>query len=306
MTQILKYIEENGTVEGAPVLRELHYPVFDTSFKPEKGTRSIHWQGHVKMMAAAQPFLSGAISKTINMPEESTPWDITQAYLLSWELGLKSVAIYRDGSKKNQVLVTKKDEKKEENPALPPVAIEAVDLNAPPKAVRHKLQDERNAITHKFSIAGHEGYVTVGLYPNGQPGELFVTMSKEGSTISGLMDSMALAVSVGLQHGVPLKTFIDKLAHTRFEPSGWTGNPKIGMAHSIMDYIFRWLDLRFQTPQQQPLFAESIPDSPVTEKVSSFAPPSSDAPLCRNCGSIMTRNGSCFKCGNCGGTSGCS
>src|SRR5579862_285410 len=254
---IVSYIDATGTIEGAPHVNDDHLAVFDCSFKPAKGTRSIHYTGHLRMMAAAQPFISGAISKTVNLPENATIDDISDAYLQAWKLGLKAVAIYRDGCKKSQPLSaagtkTAQSEKSSVTP-VPPV-VEEENLNAPPRAVRHKLQEERASITHKFKVGGHEGYITVGLYPDGTPGELFITMAKEGSTVSGLMDSFACAVSIALQHGVPLKLYCDKFAHTRFEPSGWSGNPDIGYAKSIMDYIFRWLDLRFSTGQQQMLF----------------------------------------------------
>ncbi len=253
---IVSYIDATGTIEGAPSVKEEHLPIFDCSFKPSKGTRCIHYLGHVRMMAAAQPFISGAISKTINMPENATVEDITEAYIQAWKLGLKAVAIYRDGSKKAQPLssmgsATAKSKKGDALAA--PVEVED-EAAAPPRAMRHRLPDERLSITHKFSVGGHEGYLTVGLYKDGMPGELFITMAKEGSTVSGLMDSFACATSLALQHGVPLKLMCEKFAHTRFEPSGWSHNQDIGYAKSIMDYIFRWLQLRFLTGQQQALF----------------------------------------------------
>ncbi len=315
---IVSYIDATGTIEGAPGIKPEHLAVFDCSFKPSKGTRSIHYMGHVKMMAATQPFLSGAISKTVNLPHDCTIDDIAEAYLESWRQGLKAVAIYRDGSKGAQplnvsdgkgakairgaaadetliaavdrvlaalgsgkpatdadvkTLEAKLSEKIEVSArqvldatnaftaALGSIALgvspsaQGQDQNAPPKAVRHRLPEERASLTHKFGIAGHEGYITVGLYPNGQPGEIFIKMAKEGSTVSGLMDSFATAVSLSLQHGVPLKVLCEKFAHSRFEPSGWTGNEQIGYAKSIMDYIFRWLQLRFLSGQQLSLFA---------------------------------------------------
>ena len=324
---IVSYIDSTGTIEGAPGIKPEHLAVFDCSFKPSKGTRSIHSSGHIKMMAAAQPFLSGAISKTVNLPHDATLDDIIQAYTEAWRLGLKAVAIYRDGSKGAQPLnVSDGNKAKVIKNALgaetgADVAVSAaanrvltamaqgdttsigddlrvledkvsarleVTANAvvtaanafsasianavtlgqaaaaqredqdatqgPPRAVRHRLPEERPSLTHKFSIAGHEGYITVGLYPNGQPGEIFIKMAKEGSTVSGLMDSFATAVSLSLQHGVPLKVLCEKFAHTRFEPSGWTGNEHIGFAKSIMDYIFRWLQLRFLSGHQLSLF----------------------------------------------------
>ena len=254
---IVSYVDATGTIEGAPHVKDEHLSVFDCSFKPSKGTRSIAYMGHLKMMAAAQPFISGAISKTVNLPSAATVDDVSEAYIQAWKLGLKAVAIYRDGCKQAQPLSaagsktanSTKDDAARNAAAL--TLAEDDNLDAPPRAVRHKLKEERMSITHKFNIGGHEGYLIVGLYPDGEPGEIFIKMAKEGSTVSGLMDSFALAVSVALQHGVPLKMFCEKFAHTRFEPSGWSSNPDIGFAKSIMDYIFRWLQLRFMTGQQQ-------------------------------------------------------
>jgi ribonucleoside-diphosphate reductase alpha chain len=252
---IVSYIDATGTIEGAPAVKDEHLPIFDCSFKPSKGTRTIHYLGHVRMMAAAQPFISGAISKTINMPESATVEEISEAYIQAWKLGLKAVAIYRDGSKKAQPLSSMGSATAKSQKGDAVAAAEVVDESAaPPRAVRHRLPDERLSITHKFNVGGHEGYLTVGLYKDGVPGEIFITMAKEGSTVSGLMDSFACAVSIGLQHGVPLKLLCEKFAHSRFEPSGWSHNPDIGYAKSIMDYIFRWLQLRFLTGQQQALF----------------------------------------------------
>src|ERR1035437_8377212 len=311
--ELIEYIDKNGSLEGS-TLQAKHLPVFDTSFKPEKGSRCIHYLGHIKMMAAVQPFLSGAISKTVNMPSDATVEDIAEAYLQAWKMGVKAVAIYRDGSKTNQVLTTKKDKGKTEPgtagdilAGLPAVAAVLDDLNAPPHAVRHRLPDTRPAVTHKFSIAGHEGYLTVGLYKNGQPGAIFVAMAKEGSTLSGLMDSFALVFSLSLQHGVPLTTLCSKLAHTGFDPSGWTGNADLGYAKSIMDYLARWLELQFLKSKKGVLFETKPAPAPV-----SAAPPtstglaSSDSPACPDCGSLTVRNGSCFKCMECGSTTGCS
>ena len=337
---IVSYIDATGTIEGAPHVKDDHLAVFDCSFKPAKGTRSIHYMGHLRMMAATQPFISGAISKTVNLPENATVEDIMEAYLQAWKLGLKAVAVYRDGCKKSQPLSAAGTKTAEAggrtNASAVTQVVEEEDLNAPPRASRHKLQEERMSVTHKFKVGDHEGYITVGLYPNGDPGELFVKMAKEGSTVSGLMDSFALAVSLALQYGVPLKTFCEKFAHTRFEPSGWSGNPDIGYAKSIMDYIFRWLQLRFLTGQQQMLFENLRPklsgstqleagdlngsSSPLPEagnrkpgagSVHAADALSSivdlgDAPSCSFCGSIMTRNGSCYRCMSCGSTSGCS
>jgi ribonucleoside-diphosphate reductase alpha chain len=337
---IVSYIDATGTIEGAPNIKDEHLAVFDCSFKPAKGTRSIAYMGHLRMMAATQPFISGAISKTVNLPNGATIEDIMETYLQAWKLGIKAVAIYRDGCKQSQPLSaagskTASSDARGAADALVRQAQEE-DLNAPPRAMRHKLQEERASITHKFKVGDHEGYITVGLYPNGDPGELFVKMAKEGSTVSGLMDSFALAVSLALQYGVPLKTFCEKFAHTRFEPSGWSGNPDIGYAKSIMDYIFRWLQMRFLTGQQQMLFENLRPKSPVTSgqlpengEINGTTPLNTDnrplptgsihaadalagiidlgdAPTCSFCGSIMTRNGSCYRCGSCGSTSGCS
>jgi ribonucleoside-diphosphate reductase alpha chain len=304
--QIVSHIDATGTIEGAPHLKPEHLAVFDCSFRPQNGVRSIHYMGHVKMMAAVQPFISGAISKTINMPEESTAAEIQNAYMESWKLGLKSVAIYRDNSKSMQPLSSSSG-KSEKAAAPAPAPVEKVVF----RPVRRKLPDERRSITHKFSIGGHEGYITVGMYDDGAPGEIFITMAKEGSTISGLMDAFATAISFNLQYGVPFKFLVDKFAHVRFEPSGWTGNQQIPYAKSIMDYIFRWLGAKFLGPEYAVTEAgESTgtlrPTETSPQQELAFTPPVTDAPLCSECGSIMTRNGSCYKCGNCGGTSGCS
>jgi ribonucleoside-diphosphate reductase alpha chain len=337
---IVSYIDATGTIEGAPGIKPEHLAVFDCSFKPAKGTRSIHYMGHIKMMAAAQPFLSGAISKTVNLPNEAGIEEVAEAYAESWRQGIKAVAIYRDGSKGTQPLNTSMDEKKKEPsaldlagtrvlaqlsagqaaseadvkaleakigeklevtaksvvaaaaafqrsleeiakadaiPTLPPAPqAPAQDLNGPPKAVRHRLPEERASITHKFGIAGHEGYITVGLYPTGQPGEIFIKMAKEGSTVSGLMDSFATSISLALQHGVPLRVLCEKFAHLRFEPSGWTQNEHIGFAKSLMDYIFRWLNLRFLSGEQLTLFAglaSPAPQLPSTPSILQDAEP---------------------------------
>ena len=353
---IVSYIDATGTIEGAPGLREEHLPVFDCSFRPSKGTRAIHYMGHIKMMAATQPFISGAISKTVNLPNDATVEEIAEAYIESWRQGLKAVAIYRDGSKGAQPLNVSDGNKAKaatgsqllassQQPAASSQQLvpEVQDQNGPPKALRHRLPEERASLTHKFSIAGHEGYITVGLYPNGQPGEIFIKMAKEGSTVSGLMDAFATSVSLALQHGVPLKVLCEKFAHTRFEPSGWSGNGKIGFAKSITDYIFRWLHFRFVEPEQGDLFEGMLKRNGVST-VDAGAPPAGepvaqppsavtlspaassqqraasqhpadalrdivdlgDAPSCHVCGSIMTRNGSCYRCMSCGSTSGCS
>jgi ribonucleoside-diphosphate reductase alpha chain len=306
--KIVSHIDATGTIEGAGELKPEHLPVFDCSFRPQNGTRFIHHMGHLRMMAAVQPFISGAISKTINMPEEATVEDIMDAYIESWRLGLKAVAIYRDGSKRVQPLSsgTGKSIKTAPAPAAAPPITEKVVY----RPIRRKLPDERRSITHKFSIGGHEGYITVGLYEDGSPGELFITMAKEGSTISGLMDSFATAISYSLQYGVPLKFFVDKFSHVRFEPSGWTGNKDVPYAKSIMDYIFRWLGAKFLGPEHAVTEAGEAPKlrptEPEPQQSLPFGPVMEDAPLCSECGGLMTRNGSCYKCENCGGTSGCS
>jgi ribonucleoside-diphosphate reductase alpha chain len=411
--RILDHINEQETIEGAPDLKPEHLPVFDCAFKPVHGHRSIHYMGHVRMMSAVQPFISGAISKTVNMPEAATAEEIEQVYLEGWKLGLKAIAIYRDNSKRSQPLSTgkKKDEGSAEQQALikelqEQLAITQVEAGKPH---RRRLPAERTAVTHKFDIAGHEGYITVGLYPDGQPGEIFLKMAKEGSTVSGLMDSFATTVSVALQYGVPLRDLVNKFAHVRFEPSGFTGNSEIPIAKSIVDYIFRWLGSRFLTDDDKGTLGlidrSQIVDSPAglapsgpvdlaarTDAVTGSAdasggqtstdadpadvPPTkasgddpsatavaaqelaprvekvelgylatvgasnghanghtngnapkpangggitlnmggtkvafatqADAPSCADCGSIMVRNGSCYKCLNCGSTSGCS
>ena len=237
---IEKHISEKDTIEGAPYLKTEHLPVFDCAFTPANGTRSIRWQAHVEMMAAAQPFLSGAISKTVNMPKDSTVEDIAEAYFWGWELGLKAIAIYRDGSKQSQPLSTKSEGKKAEEAAAAKIVEKVVY-----KPRRERLPDTRNSVTHKFSIAGHEGYISVGLYPDGRPGEVFITMAKEGSTVGGLMDSFGTSTSIALQYGVPLEVLVNKFSHTRFEPMGHTTNPDIRIAKSLVDYIFRWLGLTF-------------------------------------------------------------
>lgn len=307
-SQILDYLDKNDTVEGAPELRAEHLPVFDCAFKALKGTRSIHYMGHIRMMGAVQPFISGAISKTVNMPQDVSVQDIFDAYVEAWKLGVKAVAIYRDGSKRTQPLNTASESKKAETAA-------AEAPTAGPR--RRRLPNERHALTHRFSIGGHKGYVTVGTYEDGSPGEIFITMAKEGSVISGLMDAFATSVSLALQYGVPLQVLVDKLSHTRFEPSGYTGNKEIPFAKSIMDYIFRWLALRFLSAEEaqavhtavnatEPAAAQTPVADEVQPKALSFVN-SADAPPCMGCGSAsMVRNGACYKCLNCGATSGCS
>jgi ribonucleoside-diphosphate reductase alpha chain len=316
--EIVEYIDENETIEGAPHIKDRDLPVFDCAFKPARGVRSIHYMGHVRMMGAVQPFLSGAISKTVNVPKEATVEEIQQAYIDSWRMGAKAVSIYRDGSKRTQPLNTSKDKEK----------VAAAAAVAGP--TRRRLPDERHAITHKFDIAGHEGYITVGLFEDGTPGELFLVMAKEGSTISGFADAFAQAISYALQYGVPLQDLVDKFSHVRFEPSGMTKNPDVRFAKSIVDYIFRWMAAKFLSPEAQfragvnnreetatppeqlPLDVAAAAGASATAviasaKTSSFAAMQNqeDAPPCSTCGSIMVRSGSCYKCANCGTTSGC-
>ena len=324
IADIVEYIDVNETIEGAPHLQEKHLAVFDCAFKAAKGQRSIHYMGHIKMMGATQPFISGAISKTVNVPKEATVDEIMQAYIESWKLGAKAISIYRDGSKRTQPLNTSKDAKASD--AVQATVAAAVAAQSRP--VRRRLPDERRAITHKFDIAGHEGYVTVGLFEDGQPGELFLVMAKEGSTISGFADAFAQAISYALQYGVPLQVLVDKFSHTRFEPSGMTKNAEVRFAKSIVDYIFRWMATKFLSPEAQwdagvnipdphdhPAVADDAPVAPVSPapdrstKGAGFAGAAiqsqEDAPPCSTCGSIMIRSGSCYKCANCGTTSGC-
>jgi ribonucleoside-diphosphate reductase alpha chain len=332
---IVEYIDEHETIEGAPYLQDAHLSVFDCAFKPANGSRTIHHLGHLRMMGAVQPFISGAISKTINMPNDATVEDITQAYIEAWRLGLKAVAVYRDGCKLVQPLGTQKQSHQAARQANQAVA------PAEPQPVRRHLPEDRSAICHKFEIAGHEGYIHIGFYEDGTPGEMFIRMAKEGSTISGLMDTIATLTSVSLQYGVPLEALVSKFSHVRFEPSGFTRNPDIPFAKSLTDYIFRFLGTRFLSTEQkqgaglaemesESLQTEAHPPQPVAsvQRVAQTAPPAidgrirptpldttytrptwqtqADAPSCADCGSIMIRNGSCYKCLDCGSTSGCS
>jgi ribonucleoside-diphosphate reductase alpha chain len=316
---IIGFIDEHETIEGAPHLKDKDLPVFDCAFKATRGTRSIHYMGHIKMIGAVQPFISGAISKTVNVPKGATVAEIEQAYIDAWRLGAKAVSIYRDGSKRTQPLNTSRDKQPATTEASPTVL---------PR--RRRLPDERRSITHKFDIAGHEGYITVGLYEEGQPGELFLTMAKEGSTISGFADAFAQAISYALQYGVPLQDLVDKFSHVRFEPAGMTKNPDVRFAKSIVDYIFRWMAAKFlsaeaqyragvnvtevTTPEQLLLDVASAARAGQPGGVTAKTPAPStfaaiqnqeDAPPCSTCGSIMVRSGACYKCGNCGTTSGC-
>jgi ribonucleoside-diphosphate reductase alpha chain len=329
-SEIVSYIDKTGKIEGAPHFKEEHLAVFDCSLTPLGGGRSITWTGHVGMMAAAQPFLSGAISKTINMPEESTIEDVMNAYIQSWKLGLKAVAVYRDNSKRSQPLNAggQDDKKKNEAAAAVAAALEPMQRELFPRAAREKMPYERASLTHKFSVSGHEGYITVGMYEDGRPGEIFIKMSKEGSTLSGVMDGLALTISLGLQYGVPLKVFVDKLVNTRFEPSGITANANIRFVSSVLDYIARWLGSKFISTDYLKLNGEqaaaaplAAPGAPAMAKTSLDAmqtqlaalrgpvSPSNaheGAPTCSECGMLMVPNGACYKCENCGSTSGCS
>jgi len=323
---IINHIDQHETIEGAPELKNAHLPVFDCAFKAAKGQRSIQYMGHIKMMGATQPFISGAISKTVNVPKDATVDDIMQAYVQSWKIGAKAISIYRDGSKRTQPLNTSKSSPSDT------VSQAAAALVTQP--IRRKLPDERHALTHKFDIQGHEGYITVGLFEDGQPGEIFLVMAKEGSTISGFADAFAQAISYALQYGVPLASLVDKFSHVRFEPSGMTRNPEIRFAKSIVDYIFRWLASKFLSPEAQfhagvngrdldeikaasasapaatasaaaPAASAPAPVTAATATPFSTIQNQEDAPPCSTCGSIMIRSGACYKCMNCGNTSGC-
>ena len=321
VSEIISYIDEHDTIEGAPHIRIEHLPVFDCAFKPAHGQRSIHYQGHLKMIGATQPFISGAISKTINVPADATVEDIEQAYIDAWRLGTKAVSIYRDGSKRTQPLNTTRGDASTDTAA------------EPARPVRRRLPDERRAITHKFDIAGHEGYVTVGLFDDGTPGEIFLVMAKEGSTISGFADAFAQAISYSLQYGVPLQALVDKFSHARFEPAGLTKNPDVRVAKSIVDYVFRWLATKFLSSEAQFHAGVNLPPpgetnghdagqqlklrdaaeqdaagrqaGEATGAVPFAIQNDQDAPPCATCGAIMIRSGACYKCVNCGATSGC-
>ncbi len=333
VSEIVGYIDEHETIEGAPHLTADHLSVFDCAFKPASGQRSIHYAGHIKMIGATQPFISGAISKTINVPQDADIEQVEQAYVDAWRLGTKAVSIYRDGSKRTQPLNTSNTQ----SVSAP------ISSSGQSQPVRRKLPDERDAITHKFDIGGHEGYITVGLFEDGSPGEIFLVMAKEGSTISGFADAFAQAVSYALQYGVPLQVLVDKFSHARFEPSGMTKNPSVRVAKSIVDYVFRWMATKFLSPEAQfragvnlkeetdsnsaeveqmtlkndesvravgrevvPGVAQSNDSGSDQEESASYSIQNDqDAPPCSTCGAIMIRNGACYKCVNCGATSGC-
>ena len=325
---VIDHVEATGTIEGAPHLSDDDLAVFDCAFKPKNGERSIAPSGHIRMIGAAQPFISGAISKTINMPTATTVEEIEAAYIDAWKLGAKSVSIYRDGSKRTQPLTTDMDSARG-------------DAGKTPEPVRRRLEDERHAITHKFEVGGHEGYVTVGMFPDGKPGEIFIVMAKEGSTISGFADAFAQAISYALQYGVPLEMLVNKFCHQRFEPAGITRNPKIRMAKSIVDYIVRWMATKFLDEDAQRAVGINLPEktdapeagppadeAPAGARITgpglpgasaaepaaqlmamdpaSLLPNDQDAPACPGCGSMMLRNSTCYACPNCGMTSGCS
>lgn len=317
-------------------LKPEHLGVFDCAFKPARGQRSLNYRAHLKIMSAAQPFLSGAISKTVNVPNSATIEAIRDIYVEAWKMGLKCVAVYRDGSKRSQPLNTTKMAANGDDKNFPSqfgaLQKEVEQLRKQVgQPVRRRMPETRASFTHKFSIAGHEGYFTVGLFEDGRPGELFITMAKEGSTIGGLMDTIATLVSLSLQYGVPLEDLVRKFAHQRFEPSGYTLNPQIRVAKSIVDYIFRWLGIAFITgyegvePDTTPVSRLSHASKHVAvgngqpvlvsaeitgtesdgREAKAFAHFQSDAPPCHNCGAIMVRNGACYRCPSCGESSGC-
>ncbi|MFC1835777.1 hypothetical protein ACFL2Q_13770 [Thermodesulfobacteriota bacterium] len=306
--KIVEHVEEVGTVEGAEDLNPEHLPVFDCAFKPINGERFISPEGHLRMMAAVQPFISGAISKTINLPKDTSVDQIEQIFRLSWRLGLKAVAVYRDGCKAEQ-----------------PVNLTEPSPAERSRPVRRRLPVDCTSVRHKFQVGGQKGYIHTGFYEDGKIGEIFICMAKEGSTISGLMDTVATLTSIALQYGVPLETLVNKFSHVRFEPSGFTSNPDIPMAKSLTDYIFRYLGIRFLTEEQQRSAgllaleelngqAQAPPDPRKADMANTEAAPivdqpfdmQSDAPACQECGAIMIRSGSCYKCLNCGASNGCS
>ncbi len=336
--RIGKHIDETGTIEGSVDLNSEHLAIFDCAFRAQSGQRSIAPSGHIRMLGAVQPFLSGAVSKTVNVPEHTSVEEIMQTYIDAWKLGVKAVAIYRDNSKRIQPLETGERTGEtvsvatpDPGPSLPsdaPVVIESA--QSPPAYRRHRLPDERQAMTHKFTIGEHEGYMTIGEFDDGSPGEVFVHISKEGSAVSGLMDAVGTLTSVALQSGVPLSTLVKKFAHMRFEPSGWTRSKEIPHADSILDYVFRWMGAKYlagetsdavakqgqmaMSPTDVKLADEDVGPAPVTPATLPLIDDASttgfqnqlDAPPCAECGSIMVRSGSCFRCMNCGATSGCS
>ena len=310
--KILQWIEEKETIEGAPQLKPGHLPVFDCAFKPVNGSRSLSYRGHLAMMGAVQPFLSGAISKTVNLPETSTVEDIAKAYMEAWKLGLKALAIYRDGCKRSQPVSTRTDSVDSDTAAV-----------FPSRPERKRMPADRDAKLHRFEIGGHEGYLTAGLYPDGSPGEVFLKTSKQGSTVSGFADAIGILISVALQYGVPLHTIVRKLTNMSFSPNGWTVNPQIRRAKSITDYLARWLALEFlqadegleaYIPPERPDEAALTLGDSLTDhaEASGTQPPirtfesELDAPPCPDCGQLMVRSGACHKCLDCGTSLGCS
>jgi ribonucleoside-diphosphate reductase alpha chain len=342
MEGILRYVDERDTIEGAPHVKSEHLQVFDCAFKPMNGKRTIPYQAHLRMMSAVQSFLSGAISKTVNLPAEATVNDIIQTYMEGAKLGLKAVAVYRDGSKRIQPLSTSDDSKDTGDAAADEVIEDHEEiLNAARRApYRRRMPSTRQSLTHKFEVAGHEGYLTVGMYDDGTPGELFITMAKEGSTVGGTMDAFGTAISLCLQYGVPVRELCQKFAHSRFEPSGFTKNPDIPMAKSLVDYIFRWLHVTFPNGRLDGMteddvatagapIAEPTPEATVASTATANATTQvttestevhegvqrvdeqfghfmEDAPACDVCGAITVRNGACYRCYNCGNSMGCS
>ena len=300
INDITSFIENTDTIEGAPHLKTEHLSVFDCSFKPENGKRFLSPMAHLKMVAACQPFLSGSASKTINLQNDATVEDIEQLYMEAWRLGIKNISVYRDGCKRSQPLSTKRDD----------VFVKQLTAVSP-VSPRRRLPDERSSITHRFEVSGHEGYVTVGCYSDGSPGEIFITMAKEGSTLSGLIDCFATSISINLQYGVPLKTLVDKFSHYRFEPSGFTKSKDIPIAKSIVDYIFRWLALKFLSKEDAT--AVGIAQYPQLDEDEAGSKSDhvyviehyDDSPTCNICGSLTQRSGSCYTCPTCGSSSGC-
>jgi len=317
--EIAAHVERTGTIEGAPGLDADDLTVFDCALAPIGGNRTIPPMGHLKMLGAVQPFLSGGASKTINLPNDATVEDIEKIYLEAWRYGIKSVALYRDNCKASQPFDTGQGKTVPGDSRTP---------------ARERLPDQRKALTHHFQVGGHDGYVTVGLYPDGRPGEIFFRVTKEGSTVNGLMDSLGISMSMALQHGVPLRDLVRKLAHLRFEPAGATNNPKIRFAKSIPDYVARWLAYEFLTEaDRQAIGLEAPAESGNGHGGAVAAPPakastsqtvkfetkpldafnptpqggvSEDSPSCHICGGIMVRSGTCYACIVCGATSGCS
>jgi ribonucleoside-diphosphate reductase alpha chain len=348
--EIVEYVIENMTIEGAPYLKDEHLTIFDCAVASGKGTRSISWKGHVKMVAAIQPFISGAISKTFNMPHETTAEEIADSYMMAWKMGIKAFAVYRDGSKATQPLQTAAQKKNKKDTSSPTETAEAPERL--PESWRHRMPATRASETHKFAVAGHEGYMTIGMYEDGTPGELFMRMAKTGSAMGGMLDAFALAISMALQYGVPLKTLVRKFISTRFEPAGFTENPDIRIATSLADYIFRYLALRFlaiddledlgiAVPAAKLATAQAVDNdavapgvpaaatTPAAESVvatvasvqpaetpaqptvlassttshTKAAPKIADT-MCRGCGGMMIRTGTCLTCLQCGNSNG--